>query len=317
MDGHVHEHVKTYLDACARSSKRARDILVLLIITTVLLFGAFWNSRSESWTGSRILQDERSLALPEMQPPCVTLPNSAKPCATVAAAPLNSDEAANARAYLDERPSLKGHPATVAAALEKLEGIQTDEIYYVRLPFFGIVFDVNDAGAIGGFALVTLFLWLRMALWREFHNIKDTFGEARAHGCMRFCYQALAMQQLLSIPPSLRPEHGRDAWTWVIRLYAVLPLVVQSLYFAFDARTFDAGWTLNHFDALFEIAWSFVFLVLTMFLIRNCDNLSTEINKEWAGAAGEILLADLTRSKEFQKLAEAVESDSPPPADLK
>lgn len=294
MNAHVphpslHEHVVIYLDACARAGTRARDILILITVATVLLFGALWNARGGSWTNERISMDERVLALDSVRKACLAQGTSDSECAKEPSWSLSPAEIAAAEAYADLRPTLKDHPEGVAVALDRLRQLQIEDIFYLRIPFFGIVVDVNDAGFLAGGAYVVLLVWLRLSLWRELSNVQVTFREATEHDCLRFCYEALSMQQVLSIPPTLTGKHRKDSWSVIVPTLQVLPLLMQAAFFAFDLRTFRLGWTLSPFDTVFELAVSTLCLILVALLVWRCIGLSGEIGAEWRRAAKEII----------------------------
>jgi len=48
------EHLSPFLEATIASSARFRRVLIVLIVTSVLAFCAFWNARPGSWLNSRV-----------------------------------------------------------------------------------------------------------------------------------------------------------------------------------------------------------------------------------------------------------------------
>ena len=183
MADDVHEHIKTYVEAAARATTRGRDILVLIIIVSVLIFGAFWNSRQGSWGNSRIRSTADVLRLQNLLSQRATA-NDPEAISALDKQ-LADPKFERVREYVEIRPFLN-QPGAAAEMLKKLEEIQTEHVLYLRLPFFGLIVDVNDLGMLGGFAFTVLLLWFRFALWHERANLEMTFAEGERHHSRKF-----------------------------------------------------------------------------------------------------------------------------------
>src|ERR1051325_5499773 len=48
------EYLKPFIEATIASAARFRRVLIVLIVTSILAFGAFWNAAEWSWINSRI-----------------------------------------------------------------------------------------------------------------------------------------------------------------------------------------------------------------------------------------------------------------------
>jgi hypothetical protein len=70
----------------------------------------------------------------------------------------------------------------------------------VRVPFFGITFDVNDLGIMGGISFLVILVWLRFCISREVDNLRLSFEEADRLGKGKEFYTLLAMRQVLTTP---------------------------------------------------------------------------------------------------------------------
>lgn len=82
-----------------------------------------------------------------------------------------------------------------------------DNIRYIKVPFFGISFDVNDLGTIGGLGLLIILMMYRYSLSREIKNLRYAFATARLQAreeknpeILDKFYHALAMKQVFTVP---------------------------------------------------------------------------------------------------------------------
>jgi len=283
----VHEHVKTYIEASARATTRSRDILILIIIVSVLIFGAFWNSRQGSWINERLQMDvtaTKYLKLLSDADQMATI-NVQK---TVELRALAADHQFDAvREYLKIRPYLNTVDAINTAA-HKLVEIQTEHVLYLHLPFFGFFIDVNDLGLLGGFTFTLLLLWLRFSMWHELNNLNMTFREARNHQSKKFCYEALAMHQVLTIPQSLDDKASRGHWQYVVKALLLLPFAIHLTIFCFDSFSFSYGWSISAPNTVIGTAVSGLFLLCISALTFVCFVLSGDIDAKWNNTADEI-----------------------------
>lgn len=286
MTDRVHEHIKTYIDAATEATTRARGVLILMIIVAVLVFGAFWNSRQDSWINARIRATSAVVRFHELN----TAKAKAKEAGVIAAIEkeLQTDEIRNAREYQRLRPYL-ADDSSARAMLQKLEEIQTQNVLYVRLPFFGLIIDVNDLGILGGFAFAVVLLWFRFALWHEKANLQMTFAEAEKHRSRKFCYEALSMHQVLSVPRRLKDPTPVTNWSYAVKALFFLPLVVYLTLFVFDCLSFQYGWSVSKANTLVGTIVSGIFLLAVGSLTFFCFTLSAEIDAIWREMAEDIV----------------------------
>jgi hypothetical protein len=80
--------------------------------------------------------------------------------------------------------------------------------YTVHVPFFGIAFDVNDIGILGGFSLWIVLILLRLSLRSQIVSLRIGFKEAFERNEERYFYEILAAQQVFVFPP-LRHDKQR------------------------------------------------------------------------------------------------------------
>lgn len=73
--------------------------------------------------------------------------------------------------------------------------------YTVRVPFFGVAFDINDVGILGGFGLWIILILLRLSLRSEIVSLRIGFKAAFASGLGQDFYDILAARQVFVFPP--------------------------------------------------------------------------------------------------------------------
>jgi hypothetical protein len=155
-----------------------------------------------------------------------------------------------------------------------------ENVRYVRIPFFGIAFDVNDLGIIGGGGLLTILVMYLFCLSRELKNLQYSFGQAaESNGKLYRFYHALAMNQVLTMPDmhELR-SHGLLAKAVVlVPIFSVLIL------------TFGVGYDcsrVGHLSYSFSEAWptltiEVLLLLVAWFVAIVCVDRIVETDEIW------------------------------------
>jgi len=311
------EHLIPFLEATIASSARFRRVLIVLIFASVLAFCAFWNARPGSWLKSRVqvartaqnlqASDEtetelnnRKLALNQITKALTgNISTEEKASLTREQQRLNEEiqqfslRLEDLKAYLKDRDAeaakewshINGLTSStqVEAVREPLERARTDQVLRVHVPVLGISFDVNELALIGGFTFVVVLMWFRFTLWREYYNLCSTF-EACGNNIedLEWCYKYLAMNQVLTVPPTLFKREPRERpWGKIVRLLYLLPVAIQLAIVVTDCLTFRNGWLISKANTVISIAAGFCFLALTALLTYWCFRLSTEIDREW------------------------------------
>ena len=270
--------LKEYIEAFTASSRRARYTLLIAIIASVLDFAAFWNSRQGSWVNQRLHLTKIAF---------VACPFSWSDSVRKSLSPEDRDLFAQSYSFDTVRhfhscPQLGG-------VLKELETIQTEDVNLIRVPFFGIVFDVNDLGILGGLTFVIILLWFRFGLARELDNFKLAIDTARETGQLLPCYRLLEMHQVLSIPPTHRGNDHRF-WRYLPLVLFFLPLVMSSVVLVHDAITVKYGWSISHFNTKVLFSVSLLCLAAVVILTFECLRLSREMHRLWKAAASELRL---------------------------
>lgn len=178
---------------------------------------------------------------------------------------------------------------------QKLEDARTGNILLIHIPFSGNVFDVNTLGLWGGITFTVILLMFRFSLWREYNNLKLAFNEAKPEH-LRYCYLALAMQQVLTVPPALAQNQPHlKPQGKVIQLLYLPPFLIQLAIIVNDVRTESIGEIFSSYLALISIGLSGLLLMAIVRLTLRCLKLSFAIDKEWETAAEKVHIALLSK----------------------
>lgn len=302
MEAQGPDYLKPFIEATIESAGRFRRVLIVLIISSVLAFGAFWNAVQWSWLNSRInlvRTAEAVLAVDEIKEEFGTLPASTEKAQFLLIEKSKHEKFLFGRAVDNARRWLNLAGFTTSESLERyaerLELSRQQHALLIPVPGLGRVFDINDLGLLGGFTFVVVLMWFRFSLWREYFNLYATFEEARTPKDLEYCYKYLAMNQVLTVPPILFPtaQLKERPWGKVVRYLYVLPVAVQLAICSYDCYTFDLGWVINPINTVVSIVASFCFLGLSVLLVFWCLRLSGEIDNKWEEAARRIRGTDL------------------------
>lgn len=290
-----------YTQAAKESTDRTRKILLLMIVASILMFAAYWNSRSWGWTSSRlalakatfdILDNEKQRMKNPSYPELKTPPGEEK---------LYD----NAREYIKDWPSRTWYQAQESVFWS--QKIRTEQVGQIQVPVLGISFDVNDLGMLGGFTLIVLLLWVNYSLWHQSNNFKLAFDFAESVGAKELdregknrilyhTYQDMAMHQVLTIPPrpgsDVPPGSKPDRFNVWIRkasklLYA-LPLIVHTTVVANDWLTIKTGMRVNLKGTIIILTTGTIFWCLIAILTFLCFYMWRKTYSTWKTAADKI-----------------------------
>ena len=205
------------LRAAVQASTRARRIVLLIQLTCIVVFIAFWQSRQSSWPMTRLqtakmaytmsaecagdwmkLHDTNQITTEQWQ--------ALVECGGKQG--LKEDEArTGVKVVLNWKLSSNQAYDWVHSMQQSI----ADHVVNTGVPVLGTTLDVNDLGFLGGITFASLLFWLRFSLWREWQNIHTLFerckredkekaklGEPSAE--LLNGYELLAMAQVLSVP---------------------------------------------------------------------------------------------------------------------
>lgn len=260
------DETKQRIDACAAASTRARSVLVVMIVASVLVFSGWWNGRGDSWLAAYYSIADNLLR-------------------TSAGQAARDSEVAERAAKLQ---AMAGWDEETLRAIKKeyYEAWFSNGIL-IKIPFFGVAFHSADLGLLGGFTFVVILLWLIFSLGGEKANLEATFRHARESQNLAAVYEILAMRQVLTIPPGTGETRSR-LWGKLPKILFLLPLAIQGLVVYGDLRTADIGRLISPSSASTVLSVGIGSLVLLAVLTLNALVVSEQVDGHWKRAAEEL-----------------------------
>jgi hypothetical protein len=335
-------YLKPFIESTNDAAARFRRVLFVMVTASILGFGAVWNSMPFGWLTSRLTATrnaEKYLTLQELRSEWARLerPESdekakagdsevesiAQKRERVVAKvnhtlrvdgeehgwltdlkelnkKLNSPSFDQAREWTSIRNFHDSSQAIRYA--QSLDDMRNANVLLVRIPFFGIGFDVNDLGLLEGITFSVILILFRFTLWREYNNLRLTFRLAKPED-LRYCYLCLAMQQVLTVPPIAA---SNDLWESsppissesrvpkkpsgrTVRLLYFTPLFVQVIIIISNGYTMQRGWVIHNKMTIFSFCSSILLFLFMLLWTSKCRRLSISIDKEWEKRAPEAI----------------------------
>ncbi|HEX8458708.1 MAG TPA: hypothetical protein VF656_15545 [Pyrinomonadaceae bacterium] len=246
--------INYYVEGANDAATRTRTVTIVLVVACVLISIGWYNSMRWSWARDRVrsaynIKDETILK--------VLYPEN--PATVVQPEVLDS-----------YRTNLQA--ATVTAYVENIR--------FLRVPFFGIAFDVNDLGLIGGFGLVTVLVLMRYSLSREIKNLNVSFRESEHHKQLCAFYHALAMRQLFTVP-HMKGEKQNRKLAKLPEIVCIMPALLFTLGVLYDYYSVFVLDTYGPRRVLFTLCIEAVWWILICALSFKCWERKRHINGIW------------------------------------
>ncbi|HEV7746299.1 MAG TPA: hypothetical protein VGO56_14970 [Pyrinomonadaceae bacterium] len=276
-----------YTEAARESTDRTRKILLIMIIASILIFTAFWNTRNEGWVNSRLALAKANLDLWSNKD---------------ATPPTGQEDVYRQAKQMEVRTKYQAEETFFW-----IQKIRAEQVSQIQVPVLGISFDVNDLGLIGGVTFAVLLMWVNYSLWHHSNNLKLAFDFARgldsqgANGegdqrLLYHTYQNLAMRQVLTIPPrptstkpaDTQPDKFKHGIRQVSKLLYALPLLVQARIVFNDWQTIAVGEMTNPKATKFVLAMGTFFFILIAALTVTCYYRWSRTYETWKNVAEEI-----------------------------
>lgn len=267
--------VLEYVKAATSSSDRARAVMLVLVTASVLAFTTIWNSGG-GWLDQRI----------EVRHAALSFANTEFKADDPRHTPAEKDLYERASDFLKVThldPAKEDDREVIKEQIKQYDRIRSDQFRVIRVPFFGVVFDMNDLGLFAGLSFAVGLLWLRFSLAREYRNLKLTFEESKKRNQVRLCYELMSMHQVLTVPPTQGGRH-RKAWINVSKILHVIPALVYSYQVLTDLLTRHIGNILSPRNMWILLVSDFILLGVILVLTAHCLRLYVKIDEEWAGA---------------------------------
>jgi hypothetical protein len=250
--------LRDFIDATVGSARRTRTLMTILVVACVLAFAGFLNSLPSSWMLQRIQV-------------------AGDPASPYVAGKLGIEPTADDPRY----QAL--HGALVRSWV--------DNAMSIDVPFFGVAFDINDLGLLGGISFVTILLLMRFSLRTEISSLRLAFKAAAqdAQGDSRQLerfYDLLAAQQVFTLPHiGVEPIGWVARRPWILRvmpkLTCFLPLAVYSLVAVNDYLSQDVANAINPLHTRILLVYTGVLWGLIAVLSTWCYMRLMEIDRIW------------------------------------
>jgi hypothetical protein len=220
-----HLELSHYISVFNSSAGRVRYVVFVIVVFSVAMLLAQWNTVPESWVSKRYDNWRRLSGV------VATMPGPA----------------ADARVYRELGPRVQSR-AELNRVIEEYGRQRIERVYFAEVPGLGVHFDVNDLGLFSGIALILLLTLLLFCVMRESENLYlalfkvrqlylRTMGKGRGESAANFLYHALAMGQVFSSPPTLAKWNVRGVRRATHLLVFAVPALVQAYIVGQNVRT--------------------------------------------------------------------------------
>jgi hypothetical protein len=244
-DNHVDSlTVKDYLESAADASRRTRFITIAMIVASVLVLVSVLNSWDQGWISLRLNALQRKKLYAVRQFPLVCeCDESIDRAICGKLEPQDKEDVKNViaeitaiksdlsnlgtkdeirRKELDKKKQsiCKEEEERLRMFTEALVKSAAETKYTVHVPFFGVAFDINDVGILGGVALLAVLVLLRLSLRSQIVSLRVGFKKAFACNQEEDFYDILAARQVFTFPPLRHPEQQVIPMQgWIERLW--------------------------------------------------------------------------------------------------
>jgi hypothetical protein len=210
-----HLEISHYISVFNGSSGRVRYVVFIIIVFSIAMLVAQWNTTAPSWVSRRYEFWRR----------------------------LDAELARLPQAEADRRVVEKTRRRILTREelhelLSEYRKQRVERVSIAELPGLGVHFDINDLGLFSGIAYILLLTLLLFCLMREYENLYlALFKVRRLHlrtgatgggeSAANFLYHALAMGQVFASPPTLaqwKPHPLKKATHYFVFM---VPIVVQ------------------------------------------------------------------------------------------
>ena len=250
--------LRDFIDATIGSARRTRTLMTVLVVACVLAFAGFLNSLPSSWMLQRIQV-------------------AGDPASPYVVGKLGVETT------LDDPRYEALHGALVRSWV--------DNAMSIDVPFFGVAFDINDLGLLGGISFVTILVLMRFSLRTEISSLRLAFKAAAqdAQGDKRQLerfYDLLAAQQVFTLPHiGVEPIGWVARRPWMLRvmpkLTCFLPLAVYSLVAVNDYQSQTIASAINPLHTRILLIYTGVIWVVVGVLSVWCYRRLAEIDRIW------------------------------------
>lgn len=287
-----------YLAAAGDAAKRTRTVIIVLVVGSVLTFVGLLNSLPDGWSVERLkklsnagialtkrdafedpdkeIKDKDSLKYLEKK----IGPRPPERFKYAACGPRFGDCEKETEEYAEYRKQCEQLYVAMVRTF-------VDNTFTIRVPFFGIAFDINYLGLLSGSGFVIILVLFLFTITRELANLKLAFEVARKRTQLWEFYHLLAMRQVLTIPPTENKQQSRlrifFQWSsaFIPKVICLLPLFVYAAVTYNDYRTLETGQNINEFLTQSALYMDDFFVLFILLLTIACWKRWRRVDKAW------------------------------------
>lgn len=164
--------------------------------------------------------------------------------------------------------------------IASLEKMNIEDILVIKVPFFGVSFDVNDLGLMSGIAFLIILIMFKYSLARELKNLRYVFGIAKDQDSLECFYNLMTMRQVFTVP-FIKENKDLNKWEKLPRLLMYLPLIVYLIVFCYDIYSFEYGLSISKWRTVSLYGFNILFLIFMILSTWDCSRLWNRIDDEW------------------------------------
>lgn len=270
--------VLQYINVAASAIGRVRIIIIVMVVASVFVFTQVRNS--DGWLDRRITVRIYALRL---------LDKDFDEKKEILAKPVEerspeTEMYDRARYFIKDsgyRIGDENDKDRLRTQIKELIQIRDEQLRVIRLPFFGAAYDANDTAIFAGITFSVVLFWLTLTMHRERLNTRIAFRAAETRGSLQLCYNLLAMQQVLTVPPTRVNKYWKFLG-YVSKTLYFMPLLTYGLLFDHEWNTRNVGYALG-WDKMKTLLWACgCFAVLILILTMICFATSLKIDNDWA-----------------------------------
>lgn len=273
----------TYLEANIESSKRTRVVLLALVMTSVLALSGFLNSFKHGWASLRLQQikNPKSDYTEKYLHADSTRQRNNHDDKKAKTSIMNADSSNTQKSLqTDSLPQNTYRSDQYRSLYEAFIHSYVENTFTIRVPFFGINFDVNDLGLLGGLAFSVILFLLRYSLARELDNLIFSFRMSENEKALQPFYHLLAMRQVLTIPPQTGNEDVKRL-NFMPKMLLFFPLFVHTVVTLYDSHTMYIGFQISPAHSIFNFSFNLLFCLLILVLTLECLKVWKKIDQMW------------------------------------
>ena len=276
-----------YLDAAGEAAKRTRTVTIVLVVASVLTFVGVLDSLPNGWIAKRLKTlSKAGVALNKASDSWDAEDTRALSYLQEKLGPIPKRyENADAQKQNLETDQYKQYKDQYKELYVAMVRTYADNTFTIRVPFFGIGFDINYLGLLSGLGFVIILILFRFSITRELDNVKLSFQVAKRRTALWEFYHLLAMRQVLTIPP-MDPEGQFKFWSFIValipKLICFLPFLVYALLTWNDIRTSrQIGENISKALTNSTLYSDYGFLALILLFTIACYRRWARVDKVW------------------------------------